>query len=490
MTPTHRTTAGLFREAVDIVRTWPLDPADRKPAFVLPTVPAEPVPDGHGAVEGLDGDIWDTIARLRAGAASVAHIAREATARIAAYARTYGVFEFEAEVGEEAAQLDAEARAGAFRGPLHGVPISVKDVIDVAGMPTGGSSQALTPRLPKEDATAVARLRGAGALIVGKVATHEFALGVTTPQSRNPWEPSRVPGGSSGGSAISLVTGMALGSLGTDTRASIRVPAAVCGLVGYKPSFGLIPTDRWLTLSWSLDHFAPMARSVRDIALMTDILAATPGRFTRMLPTSIAGRRVGYTESALAGAQPDVVERFRESLRLMERAGAQVLELEAPSASDTMVANATGMVLSRAEAAAFHGEIGTDLDRCSPEVREQLRAAAGLHATDYIRGLRLRGQLRDRLAGAIAGVDVLAMPTCKVVAPLREEADDYLLVLSENCIAWSLVDFPAISLSMGQADGLPCGIQFVAAPGQDDRLLAAAYGFERLAPAPPAWRPE
>ncbi len=489
MTKTRVSTKELFQQATDTVRAWPLDPPDRKPAFALPVPPERPVPPGIGPVEGLTGDLADTQRRLREGKLTVAEIAARALGRIEQHDRAYNTFEHRAETAAAVHALDAEARDGRFRGPLHGIPISVKDIIDVAGMPTRGSSEALAPRLAAEDATAVARLRAAGALLVGKVATHEFALGVTTPQSRSPWDTSRVPGGSSGGSAISLVTGMALGSLGTDTRASIRVPAALCGLVGFKPSFDLVPADHWLTLSWSLDHFAPMARSVRDIAVLMDVLTDAPGAFTGVLPASIGGRRVGFTESTLAGAEPDVAARFHGALEAMERAGAKIVPLAAPSAEDFALANAAGMIVSRAEAAQFHLEAGTVLDRCIPEVRDQLREAKELKATDYIRGLRLRGQLRERMTAAMADVDLLAMPTCKVAAPLRSEADDYLLVLSENCIPWSLIDFPAISLYMGQARGLPCGIQLVAAPRQDRMLLAAAYGFERVAPIPPVWSP-
>lgn len=489
MTQSRPTTRELFQQAVEAVRTWPLEPPDRKPAFTLGKVVARPIRPGSGPTEGRSGDLWDTCDRLRSGATSVVEIAAMASSRIENHAATYGAFEHVAEIAASVSALDGEARAGAWRGPLHGIPISVKDVIDVAGMPTRGSSAALPPRIASDDATAVARMRAAGALLVGKVATHEFALGVTTPQACNPWDPTRVPGGSSGGSAISLVTGMALGSLGTDTRASIRVPAAGCGLVGYKPSLDLVPTDHWIPLSWSLDHFAPMARSVRDVALLMDVLVDSPGSFTGLLPAVLAGRRVGYSEATLAGAQPEVAQRFAEALAAMERAGAVVQRLDAPTAEDYALANAVGMLISRAEAAQFHRDAGTDLERCIPEVRDQLREAMSLHAIDYVRALRLRGQLRERLVSAMAGIDVLAMPTCKVVAPLRKEADDYLLVLSENCIPWSLVDFPAISLPMGQAYGLPTGIQLVASPGQDPLLLATAYAFERVAPASPEWSP-
>ncbi len=489
MTQSRYTTRQLFQQAVAIVQRWPLDPPDRKPAFTLTKVDALPASPGEGPIEGLDGDLWDTRDQLLGGMTSVLEVATHASARIEQYAATYGAFEFAAEIQSDAIKLDTEASAGSWRGPLHGLPISVKDIIDVSGMPTRGSSAALPVRIAAADASAVARIRAAGALMVGKVATHEFALGVTTPQARNPWDQTRVPGGSSGGSAISLVTGMALGSLGTDTRASIRVPAATCGLVGYKPSLDLIPTDHWLTLSWSLDHFAPMARSVRDIALLMNVLVDRPGAFTGALPGTLTGRLVGYTDATLAGAEPEVAQRFAEALGAMENAGAVVRRLDAPTREDYSLANAAGMVISRTEAAHFHHEAGTDLELCTPEVRDQLREAMEIDAVDYVRALRLRGQLRERLADALAGVDVLAMPTCKVVAPLREEADDYLLVLSENCIPWSLVDFPAISVPMGLAQGLPCGIQFVASPGQDPLLLATAYAYERVAPGMPEWSP-
>jgi aspartyl-tRNA(Asn)/glutamyl-tRNA(Gln) amidotransferase subunit A len=477
---TSVSTRQLFQSATDMVRTWPLDPPDRPPAFSLPRPEPPLIKRPRGPVEGLPGDLCDTRTRIESGDLDPGEPLDKALERIEAFGAALGAFEHAAAFTRGQPDL---------AGPLGGIPISVKDIIDVAGMPTTGSSVALAPRVAERDATAVARLRAAGAAIVGKAATHEFALGVTTPQAHSPWDPRLIAGGSSGGSAISLVTGMALGSLGTDTRASIRVPAALCGLVGFKPSLGVVPTDNWLTLSWTLDHFAPMARSVRDIAVLMDVLTASPGLFRGVLPATLEGRRIGYSEATVAGAQPEVEARFRESLAAMEAAGASVRCVDAPTAEDFALANATGLIVSRAEAAHFHEEAGTDFEKCIPEVRDQLQEARMLHATDYVRALRLRGQLRDRLAAAFAGIDILAMPTCKVVAPPREDADDYLLVLSENCIPWSLVDFPALSLYMGQATGLPAGIQLVAAPGQDLLLIAAAYGFERVAPVPPTWAP-
>ena len=171
----------------------------------------------------------------------------------------------------EADVLDAELRDGSPRRPLHGIPITVKDVIDVAGVETRCGSAAYLD-VPTADAVAVARLRAAGAIVIAKTSTHEFALGVTNPQSRNPCDPTRIPGGSSGGSAIAVATGMGLGSLGTDTRASIRVPAALSGTVGFKPTFGRVPTGGVVSLSWTMDHVAPMAVTVADAARLMDVL--------------------------------------------------------------------------------------------------------------------------------------------------------------------------------------------------------------------------
>ncbi|MFN0094835.1 MAG: amidase [Dehalococcoidia bacterium] len=489
MSAEARSTRELFQSAVSLVREWPLDPPDRPPAFALDRPPSGELAAGPGEPGGLDGDLWDTGQKVASGERSVMEVAQAALAAADQFDAAFKAFEFRDNIREAATALGAEQRDH-LRGPLHGVPVTVKDIIDVRGMPTTGSSVALAPRQATEDATAVARLRAAGAVVMGKVTTHEFALGVTTPQARSPWDPARVPGGSSGGSAISVVTGMALASLGTDTRASIRVPSALCGLVGFKPSHGLIPTDRWHTLSWSLDHFAPMARSVRDIALLMDILTAAPSCYTSVLPGSLTGQRIGFAEATLAGADPEVVARFHEALETMASAGASVRRLEGPTADDFALANAAGMVVSRAEAAHYHREAGTKLDLCTPEVRDQLSEATRLLATDYVRALRLRGQLRDRLTAQLSDVDVLALPTCKVVAPLVEEADRFLLVLSENCIPWSLVDFPAISVYMGLARGLPSGIQFVGPPGQDRSVLHIAHAFEQVSAPPPRWRPE
>jgi aspartyl-tRNA(Asn)/glutamyl-tRNA(Gln) amidotransferase subunit A len=481
--PTH----GFFEEALALVRSAPLYPRERPPAITLPTIPARSMEMGTGDVDGMVDDAWSLAARIAAGRVSVVEVVGQARAAIERHDRAFCAFEFVADVDEIASRLDAELSRGACRGPLHGVPVTVKDVVDVAGMPTTASSKGYHRRVATADGKAVAHLRAAGAVIMGKVTTHELALGVTTPQSRNPWDPGRIPGGSSGGSAISMLTGMAWASLGTDTRASIRVPAALCGLVGTKPSLDLVPRDRWVTLSWTMDHLAPMTRSVRDAALLLDVLSDRGSYFRRVLPRGLEGLRFGWSPTTLEGADRGVADLMAQALASIGEAGGVVLEQAIPSANDLALANAVGMVLSRVQAAQYHAEIGTDVDALTPEVRDQLRAATSVEATAYVRALRLRALLRERLEFAACGVDLLVMPTCKTVAPRREDAAQHLLALSENCVPWSLVDFPAMSLPMGVAAGLPVGLQVVAPPGQDAGLLTAAHAIERILPPPPPW---
>ena len=475
-----------FRSALESVQTYPLEKG-RRPAFALPpAAPRRPRVTG-GAVSGPDGDIWSTLASLRAGRLSVRDLIRGCLERIEAHSDRLVAFEFVANVQEYALRLDNETASGTTRGPLHGIPISVKDIIDVKGMPTTGSSRALPPHVAGHDATAVKHLRDAGAVLIGKTVTHEFALGVTTPQSRNPWDETRVPGGSSGGSAIAVATRMSLGSLGSDTRASIRVPAALSGVVGFRPTTGLVPIDSWLTLSWSLDVLAPLARSVRDIALLIDVLTASGSRFRDALPGSISGLKIGYSDAFGAGREAGVDERFEASLEAARKAGAEVVQCHALTEEDVQLANYAGMIISRVEAAQFHSDAGTDLAMCTPEVRTQLSQAGEVAAVDYVRCLRIREKLHERFLGAFSGIDLLIMPTSGVVAPAVEEAAKYLLVLSETCIPWSLVGFPAISLFSGMSDGLPTGVQLVAPSSQDAFLLAAAHALERELPPIPEW---
>jgi aspartyl-tRNA(Asn)/glutamyl-tRNA(Gln) amidotransferase subunit A len=447
------------------------------------------------AIPDTAGGVAETVRSIRQGEASPSEIVERCLARIHTLDGRLRAFVtvLEARARDEAAILTAEARAGRWRGPLHGVPISIKDVIHVAGVPTTASSRVLDDLVPQEDAAAVARLRAAGAIVVGKTETHEFALGVTTPQSRNPWDPRRIAGGSTGGSAIAIATGMAPGALGTDTRASIRVPASLSGVVGFKPTFGLVPTHGVVTLSWSMDHCAPMARSVGDAALLLDVVAGhdprdpssverPPGSYRTWVGRDVRGLRVGVPAAALEGAEPDVVRAFEEALDGLRSLEVEVATLADPTPADFEMTNAAGMIVSRCEAAAFHRHfLAERADRYTPETFAQLDEAAKLPASLYLAAQRLREEFRRRMVSLFERVDALALPTTLVTAPPREEAERYLLMLSRTCIPWSFIGAPAVSLPCGRSGGgLPIGLQLVAPAFADGRLVTLGSAVERL----------
>ncbi len=461
-------------EAVAAARPGP----GRPPAFgFVPARRREPATLRPG--RGPSGAIARAGARLAAGEARCTDLVEEALAAIGARNAELNAFVEVLTDGAraQARALDAELRAGRRRGPLHGIPISAKDVIHVTGVPTRAGSEAYET-VPEEDATAVRLLRDAGCVILGKTTTHEFALGVTTPQSRNPHDAARIPGGSSGGSAVAVATGMGLASLGTDTRASIRIPPALSGVVGFKPTFGAVPADGLVQLSWTLDHVAPIARSVDDASLLLDVLCGVPLSISCGADTS--SLRVGVPAAGSAGADGEILDAFQDALSRL-RAVAAVREVARPSGRDFADANAAGLIVSRCEAAAYHRALGLDRAHYWRETRDQLDEADGVLAVDYLDAQRLRAQLAEEMGRVFRDVDALVMPTSLVAAPLVEEADDYLTVLSRNALLWSFIGFPAVSVPCGRTRaGLPVGLQIVAAPGEEHVLVALGSAFESL----------
>jgi aspartyl-tRNA(Asn)/glutamyl-tRNA(Gln) amidotransferase subunit A len=335
--------------------------------------------------------------------------------------------------------------------------------------------------VPTVDATAVARARAAGAVVVAKVSTHEFALGVTTPQSANPFDHRRIPGGSSGGSAIAVACGIGMASIGTDTRASIRVPAALCGVVGLKGTFGLVPTGGVVPLSWTMDHVAPMAATVADAALVLSVMAGRPlGR-----PSATASAwRVGLARAGFEGCAPGIARVAMEAVGalagdLPARRRCQLVELDRPDRGDLDLANAAGLIISRCEAAAFHRSRAADRSAYWDEVSDQLDAADAVTATDYLDAQRLRAILVADLLRIFERCDVLCLPTVGVTPPLRDDFARFLTVLSRACVPWSLAGFPAISVPCGfDSGGFPVGLQIVGPPGADALVIAAATQVE------------
>lgn len=449
-------------------------PFDYQPPAATGRFAAGP-PTGAGP-SSASGSLTTAAAALAAGAVTSTELVTGALARIGDRdGDLHAIVALAPDAVAVARERDAELRAGYRRGPLHGIPISVKDVIHVASLPTRAGSDAYSV-VAEADGTGVARLRAAGAVIVAKVSTHEFALGVTSPQSRNPWDPKRIPGGSSGGSAVSVATGMALASLGTDTRASIRVPAALSGVVGFKPTYGRVPTDGIVSLAWTMDHLATMALSVDDAATVLDVLLAGG--------SALAGARldrpavVGIARCGFDGAEPGVAGCAKAAVAALGLRGFPLVDTTRPSADDLALANAAGLVISRSEAAAFHRSLDADRSQYWEEVDQQLGLGCEVSAIDYLDAQRARGVLAARLLRVFEECDVLVTPTVPVVAPPAEDFAAYLMVLARNAIPWSLVGFPAVSVPCGFSEGLPVGLQLVAPPGREDLLVAVGREVE------------
>ncbi|HYF94373.1 MAG TPA: amidase [Symbiobacteriaceae bacterium] len=373
------------------------------------------------------------------------------------------------------AVLPAGALQQAGDGPLCGVPVAVKDLIDVAGLPTRAGSRITDGAPAAADAAVVGRLRRAGAVIVGKTTTHEFAYGVTTDGTRNPADPRRIPGGSSGGSAAAVAAGMVPIALGTDTAGSVRIPAACCGVVGFKPTFGRVSTQGVVPLSWSLDHVGPLTRTVSDAALTFSVMANA-----KMPPRQPLTRlRIGLPTAWLATpVAPAVRQAFERSL---QNTGADLVEVALPPLDRF---HFVSRVITLAEAGAYHAP---NLDRLSdygPDVGARIELGQFIPAREYLLAQRLRTELCQAMAEVMTAVDALATPTIPLPAPLigqrwwdgpdghREPVADTLLRFAAP---FNITGQPAISLPCGTTpDGLPIGLQLIGAVHQDERLLQLA----------------
>jgi aspartyl-tRNA(Asn)/glutamyl-tRNA(Gln) amidotransferase subunit A len=483
--PTGSTAREAFADSARVLAGYEPSRPSLAPSITFRPLPGPPLPprrphDDDSHSPSTVSPLIDARDAIASGASSARDVLERCLDRVAALDEPLVAF---ATLDVDGARRAADAcdehfRKNGPRGPLHGVPLSVKDVIDVAGFPTRCGSLAYLDRPPR-DAVSVARLRAAGAVIVGKATTHEFALGVTNPQSRNPHDPTRIPGGSSGGSAITVATGMALGSLGTDTRASIRVPAALSGVVGFKPTFGGIPTEGVVPLSWTMDHVAPMASTVPDVATLLQVLTQDD-RTSTWLDARVDGWRIGVAQSTLDGCDPEVAAAFLDTLDVCRALGCRIVEIDSPTDHDLEDANAAGLIVSRSEAGAFHRSRRGELERYWPEVGEQIDESYRVLAVDYLDAQRLRVDLGHRLLDVFDLIDIVAMPTVPVLAPPIDDFARYLMVLSRNAIPWSFLGFPALSTPCGRSlSGLPIGAQFVGPPGHDGPVIALGAAFER-----------
>jgi aspartyl-tRNA(Asn)/glutamyl-tRNA(Gln) amidotransferase subunit A len=390
---------------------------------------------------------------------------------------------------EAARTADRELRAGRDRGRLHGVPISLKDILDVAGLPTTAASHVRREHVAARDATVVARLREAGAVFVGKTNLHEFALGTTNEESaygpvHHPLDASRSPGGSSGGSAASVLAGMAYASIGTDTGGSIRIPSAACGLVGLKPRFHEVPTNGVVPLSASLDHVGPLAATVADAEEIFHVIADAPGIGEPPAPGHARDIRLGVPRRYFLDLlDADVASAFEATCARLTAAGVTLADVEVPHAGEIPAAY---LHIALTEAAAFHARtLESRPDDYTPTVRVRLEAGRYVLAEDYLRALRCRDVLRAEVSAVLDGRDGLLLPALAVpatplgaatvhVSGVDEPVRNVTLRLTQ---LFNLTGHPAITVPCGAtASGLPIGAQLVGM--HTPALLQAAATLE------------
>lgn len=383
---------------------------------------------------------------------------------------------------DDAEALTREADAGRLRGPLHGVPIAVKDVIDVAGMPTRAGSRVTDAAPAVTDAVAVQRLRAAGALILGKTRTHEFAHGVTTPPSRNPWDPERIPGGSSGGSAVAVASGQCLAAIGTDTGGSVRVPAALCGVSGLRPARGDVPVDGMLGFSPRLDTCGPIARDALDLKLLFEILSgqACSG------PATVDGVRIGAVGRSEIGELSDgVAEAVAEASRELAAAGGKVRTVEVPPFRAWSAPRAAYVLADFLETHRRAGFYPQRRDGYGEEVASYLRQAEHITPTDRGAAVDELERLARGLHNGMTDVDVLVLPTTPIPAPRVADCTfdphaagraSVVETLMRLCGPFSWCGYAAVTVPCGTAQGgLPVGLQIAGRDGTTVLAVAAAY---------------
>ncbi len=379
----------------------------------------------------------------------------------------------------EARQRGAELRAGTDLGPLHGIPVAIKDLIEVAGAPTGYGTRVEPPHIAARDAALVANLRTAGAVIFPKTNLLEYAYGVAHPQvgqTNNPHDPRRTAGGSSGGSAAAVAAGIVPLAVGTDTGGSIRIPAAYCGIVGLKPSYGLVPLDGVFPLAQSLDHAGPLARTATDAALL---LAGLSGRPVDMRAVTLKGLRIGVLRRhfpAEPGNLP-VGELVDAVLARLAGAGAVLREVAIEGMDE---ATERLITILKPEASIIHADLmQRNAAGYAPGTLSQIEEGFAVPATDYLAARQFQAMLRARVAAVLGDVDVLVSPSVPFVAPFEDPeiadgGDSELLA----CAFANVAGQPSLSLPVGMVDGLPVGMQLTGRFGEDGALLSIARAVE------------
>ncbi|MFJ7995917.1 amidase [Streptomyces sp. NPDC096310] len=402
-----------------------------------------------------------------------------------------------------AREAERDMARGSHRGPLHAVPTGLKDLIDVAGLATTASSRVRAGHRARADSTVAARLTEAGAILVGKTHTHEFAYGLTTPQTTNAWDRDRIAGGSSGGSAVAVASGAATFALGTDTGGSIRVPSALNGVVGLKPTYGLVPRHGVTSLSWSLDHVGPITRTVEDAGIVLTALAGHDPRDPASLATpavdhrpgggtDLTGVRIGVPRTYYFDrVDTEVESAVRRAIEELAALGAHLVDVDIPM---TRYIQAVQWGLMVPEATAYHADtLRTAPELYQADVRILLEAGELMPAGDHLRAQRARTLMRGEWARMLAEVDVIAAPTVPITAVRAgqeavtwpdgtvEGVSDALVRLS---VPANITGVPALSVPVGHdAAGMPIGMQLLGRPLGERALLRVGHAYERTRPA-------
>lgn len=433
---------------------------------------------------------------IRRGAMSPVTLVEQALARLDQRDPVLNAFQLVLadQARASAQQAEREIRQGAYRGPLHGVPVAIKDLLHLAGAPTTAGSKILAGRVVDENAATVEKLQAAGAIILGKTRMSEFAYapGSVNPNygpTRNPHNPAHDTGGSSSGSAAAVAEGIVFAALGSDTGGSIRIPAAHCGLAGLKATFGRISLHGAVNLSWSLDHVGPLARTVADAALVLDALADADPRDARTrnippVPVSdllaqipdVRGLRIGVLRDDGAGgalAGDEALAAWRAGLAVLEKQGAILVEIDMPEMQAMRVVG--GTILAQ-EALVYHQpNLRTRLHDYGEFMRQRILAAYAYDTGAFVRAQQLRGVLRQRADAIFDQADLLSTPTMPAPAPLLGVPSPTTFTLPFNLLGW-----PALSVPAGKtAGGLPLGIQLVGRSWDEATVLRAGLALER-----------
>lgn len=398
---------------------------------------------------------------------------------------------------EGARRAEKAIQNGDYLGPLHAIPLALKDLYETAGVRTTAGSKFFHDHLPDKDCAAWEKLRAAGAVNLGKLNLHEIALGVTNNNPhfgacRNPWDLDRSPGGSSGGSGAALAAGLCLGSLGSDTGGSIRIPASLCGVVGLKPTYGRVSLRGVIPLSWNLDHGGPMARRVRDVALLLQVIAGYDPQdpysanipvpdFARHLDGDLHGWRVALaSDEFFSQAEEEVLAAVKEAAQVFETLGARVDQVAFPGGYEAARANG---LMTPSDAAAFHRQRLEERPQdFGADVRERLQSGAAATSSEYILARRAQTVLRRQFEDFFKVYDLLLTPTTPIPAPALEGPDavEQARRLTRFTAPFNLTGLPALSVPCGFTEaGLPVGLQIVARPWAEAKALNAGYGYEQ-----------